>query len=113
MDCKSIEKLIPKFIKNECSPKEEEAFLEHIRHCKECKEELTIQLLLEEGLSRLESGASFDLNAELEKRLNVTNRRKKTQRRLLSAEQAAVIIDILGGALILGLIVALLIWKIQ
>ena len=113
MDCKNIEKLIPKFIKNECTPKEEVFVLEHIKECPECKEELTIQLLLEEGLSRLESGESFDLNAELEKRLQAGKHKKKPRRRLLSQEQAKVIWDIIGGAIIVAVIIGLLIWNIQ
>ena len=110
MDCKSIEKMIPKFIKGECSGKEEEAFLVHIRQCPDCKEELTIQLLLEEGLNRLESGDSFDLNAELEKRLHAAKKKKKARRRLLSPEVAMILIDIIGGAILLAFIVGLLIW---
>lgn len=113
MDCKDFEKLIPKFIKKECTPKEEEILLEHIRECPECKEEVTIQLLLEEGLSRLESGESFDLNAELEKLLAEGTHSKKERRRLLSQEQMVVIVDIIGGAVIIGVIVALLVWNIH
>lgn len=113
MDCKNIEKLIPKFIKDECTPKEEDFILEHIKECPECKEELSIQLLLEEGLSRLESGESFDLNAELEKHLQADKRKKKPRRRLLSPEQAKVIWDIIGGAVIVAVIIGLLIWNIQ
>ena len=80
MDCKNIEKLIPKFLKDECTPKEEALILAHIKECVECKEELTIEFLLAEGLNRLESGESFDLNAELEKRLKEkTDNKKKRQ----------------------------------
>ena len=112
MDCKSIEKIIPKFIKGECTPKEEELFLEHIKMCPECKEELTIQFLLEEGLNRLEDGESFDLNAELEKRINMGEDRKKKKQGWMHSDFAKVIWDILGGAIIIAVIVALLIWKI-
>lgn len=111
MDCKNIEKLIPKFIKNECTLKEEEIFLEHIKGCPECKEELTIQFLLEEGLNRLEDGESFDLNAELEKRLEAGSNHKKGTG-WMHTEIAKVIADIVGGAIILAVIIALLIWKI-
>ena len=112
MDCKSIEKLIPKFIKNECTPKEETMFLEHIKECAECKEELTIEFLLAEGLNRLESGESFDLNAELEKRLKEKSNSKKPRRKWLSPELAVVLWDVIGGFIIVAVIVGLLVWNI-
>ena len=113
MDCKNIEKLIPKFLKNECTPKEEAMILEHIKDCPDCKEELTIELLLEEGLSRLESGESFDLNAELEKRLMEKKHSKKTRQKWITPELAGVIWDIIGGAIIVAIIVGLLVWNIR
>lgn len=113
MNCKEIEKLIPKFIKNECTPKEEAMLLEHIKSCPECKEELTIQFLLSEGLNRLEAGESFDLNKELEKRLTVRVQEKKPRKRLVSPELAVVLGDIIGGAILVAIIVGLLMWSIQ
>lgn len=113
MNCKDIEKLIPKFVKNECTPKEEAMLLEHIKECPECKEELTIQFLLEEGLSRLEAGESFDLKVELEKRLVAREQEKKPRKKLFTLEQAAIIGDIIGGAIIVALIIGLLIWNIH
>lgn len=112
MDCKSIEKLIPKYIKNECSPKEEAMFLAHIKECPECKEELTIAFLLAEGLNRLESGESFDLNAELEKRLKEKSAGKKARRKLLSPELSVIAWDIAGGIIIVAVIIGLLVWNI-
>lgn len=112
MDCKNIEKLISKFLKNECTPKEEAMFLAHIQECAECKEELTIEFLLSEGLNRLESGESFDLNAELEKRIKEKSQTKKTRRKWLSAEVASIVWDIVGGAIIVAVIIGLLIWNI-
>ena len=113
MNCKSVEKLIPKFLKNECTDKEEAVLLEHIKSCPECREEMTIQLLLEEGLNRLESGESFDLNAELEKRLKDKSHEKKTRKKLLNAEARRIFADILTGAIIVAVIVGLLIWQIH
>ncbi len=112
MDCKNIEKLIPKFIKNECTPKEEAMFLAHIHECAECKEELTIEFLLAEGLNRLESGESFDLNVELDKRLREKKHNNKVRRRWMSSETAAIIWDIAGGALVVAIIMGLLIRSI-
>lgn len=112
MDCKSVEKLIPKFLRGECSQKEEEMILAHIRECVDCKEELTIEFLLSEGLNRLEEGESFDLNAELEKRLQEKGQSKKKKRHMITAEAAAIIWDVIGGVVITGVIIGLLLWNI-
>ena len=109
IDCKEIEKLIPGFIKNECTRDEELLLLEHIRKCPICKEELTIQFLLEEGLNRLEAGESFDLNKELEKRLSAREEENKPRKKILTAEQAVVVGDMIGGALVVALIIGLLV----
>ena len=111
MDCKNIEKLIPKFLKDECTPKEEAHILAHIKECVECKEELTIEFLLAEGLNRLESGESFDLNAELEKRLKEKTDNKKKRQKWLSPEAAMIVWDIIGGAVVVAVIIGLLVWS--
>jgi predicted anti-sigma-YlaC factor YlaD len=113
MNCKNYEKLIPRFLKKECTEKEEAVLLEHIRTCPECREEMTIQLLLAEGLNRLESGDSFDLNAELEKRLQSRVHEKKPRKKLLSPEMKVILADILTGAVIVAIVVGLLIWQIH
>ena len=109
MECKQVEKLISQFVKNECTPQEENLLLEHIKQCPECKEELTIQFLLEEGLNHLEAGESFDLNTELEKRLESVREQKNIRKKVLNQELIMVLIDIIGGILIIALIIGLLI----
>ncbi len=114
MNCKDVEKILPAFVRHECSEKEEAIILEHVRSCKECREELTIQLLLAEGLNRLESGDSFDLNVELEKRLKGKEQEKKPRKkRKVNHEMHAIIADIITGAIIVAVIVGLLIWQIH
>lgn len=65
MNCKEVEKMIPLFLEDELDTEDLREFLEHIEKCSECKEELSIQFLVSEGLSRLESGNAFDLQREL------------------------------------------------
>jgi len=113
MNCKEIEKMIPRFINKECTPKEEELMMEHFAHCAECKEELTIQFLLKEGINRLENGESFDLNKELEKRLAEHKGTKKKHRFHLDSEGRRIFLDILTGVLIAGIVFLLLIWKVH
>nr|MBQ8252872.1 zf-HC2 domain-containing protein [Lachnospiraceae bacterium] len=65
MDCKMIQRLIPAFLRDELKGRELMHFLRHMDTCEECKEELTIQYLSSEGISRLEEGKTFDLDREL------------------------------------------------
>lgn len=69
LNCKEADKLIPYFLKNELNNHDLKRFVEHIAGCPDCKEELSIQFLVEEGMNRLEEGGSFDLQSELNKRL--------------------------------------------
>lgn len=69
MNCKTCLKQIPKFINDESELACLSEFIDHIEFCPECKEELTIELLVQEGLNSLESGEAFDINAELHHRI--------------------------------------------
>ena len=57
MDCKETEKKIPSFLQDELDGSRLEEFIAHVENCAECKEELSIQFLVAEGLERLEQGA--------------------------------------------------------
>ena len=113
MNCKEVEKNIPRFLRKECSAKEEIALLEHIIHCPECKEELSIQLLLTEGINRLENGESFDLNKELDKLLKEQANAKKKNKPRMDAEKHRILWDIITGIVIAGIVVLILLWKVQ
>ena len=65
MDCKDAEKKIPYFLQDELDGNGLEEFLEHVESCPDCKEELSIQFLVTEGLERLENGNNFNLQKEL------------------------------------------------
>ena len=65
MKCKDAEKMIPQFLEDELDTEDLHDFLEHIGKCEECKEELSIQFLVTEGLAHLEAGSVFDLKNEL------------------------------------------------
>lgn len=65
MNCKDVEKMIPLFLEDELDTEDLREFMEHMEKCDECKEELTIQFLVEEGMARLETGNVFDLQNEL------------------------------------------------
>lgn len=69
MDCKETNKMIPGFLSQELNSRELKGFMEHISVCEECKEELSIQFLIQEGMASLEDGTTFDLQNELDRLL--------------------------------------------
>lgn len=73
--CKEFEKLIPGFIARELDYPTLNGFYEHWEKCDECKEELSIQFLVREGMQRLEKGDAFDLQSELDQRLEEARRK--------------------------------------
>lgn len=74
MDCKEFEKKIPAFVANNMEYKELKSFMEHAQGCPECTEELTIQVLISEGMVHLEDGGNFDLQNEIRWRLEDAER---------------------------------------
>ena len=77
MDCKEFERMIPDFIARKLDYQKLIIFSEHMETCKDCEEELVIQLLVSEGMLRLEEGNAFDLQNELEERLEEAKRKIK------------------------------------
>ena len=98
MNCKETEKKIPYFLQDELDGSKLEEFVEHVETCPECKEELSIQFLVAEGLERLESGNNFNLQKELLMKLENARHRIGVHRMLwytlmcLEAAVAAAII---------------------
>ncbi len=66
--------MIPQFLADDLTTEELREFMEHIENCTDCKEELTIEFLVSEGLVRLENGAVFDLQKELSERIATAER---------------------------------------
>ena len=83
MDCKEVEKKIPSFLQEELGGVSLEEFMAHIESCPECEEELTIQLLVTEGLEHLEEGNNFNLEDELMIKLEDAGHRIRVHRTLL------------------------------
>lgn len=104
MNCKEEEKMIPAFLQDDLDSKAMEQFIEHIESCPECKEELSIQFLVSEGLERLEAGNNFNLQNALLTRLEDARHQVKVhnglQYTLLCLEVAV------GTAVLIALIIA-------
>jgi len=69
MDCKQFVKRIPDFLMRDMDYHDLKQFCTHAKTCDNCKEELTIQFLVSEGITHLEAGDAFDLNKELDSRM--------------------------------------------
>ena len=106
--CEEAERLIPHFLKDELQTKTMEAFLRHIEGCPACREELSIQYLVAEGLSRLEEGETFDFNAGLSRKLEGAGRRVRFHRR---AQIAALLLELLIVLGLAGVIVRLFVFS--
>lgn len=98
MNCKEAEKKIPSFLRDDLDGSKLEEFVEHIENCSECKEELSIQFLVVEGLERLEEGNNFNLQEELLMKLGDAEHRIGVHRMLwyiLLCLEAAVVAAII------------------
>ena len=96
LDCKECERLIPDFIEGNLEYFALKHFCDHIKSCQECKEELTIQFLVTEGMARLEDGDAFDLNRELDKRLEEAKRRINRSDKVLNFGALLELISMVG-----------------
>lgn len=80
MNCKEAEKKIPFFLDDELDGDDLAEFVGHIEECPECKEELSIQFLVSEGLEQLEQGNSFNLQDALLETLDDADDRIRVNR---------------------------------
>lgn len=83
MDCKKTQKSIQDFIEDRLEGKELEIFLQHVETCENCREELSIQYLITEGMQRLEKGSTFDLQKELEQKIEGAKKKIGVRRRAI------------------------------
>lgn len=104
MTCKDAEKMIPLFIQDKLNYTELEQFLDHIDLCPNCKEELSIQFLITEGMVRLEDGSAFDLGKELQNLMEISKTRvriHKGMQYLGIGLEAAALLAILAVILVI------------
>jgi len=98
MECKTFEKRIPDFLKRKLDYVTLKNFMDHMEQCPECKEELTIQFLMDEGLVRLEEGSAFDLKKELFVKLEEASKRIKRHDKMVQIGAFFEYMVMLGAA---------------
>lgn len=84
MDCKKTRKNINRFITDGLEGRALQDFMKHVEYCEECKEELSIQYLVAEGMLHLEKGSVFDLNGQLEKKMESARRKVRSRKRVIA-----------------------------
>lgn len=95
MECKDIEGLVPDFIDRKLDYATTKMFLEHIGNCTQCKEELNIQFLVNEGLVRLEEGEAFDLQKEMHELIGTARKKVRVHERFLKHGRIAEVLILL------------------
>ncbi len=99
--------MIPSFIGDEISYEELERFMKHIEECESCREELSIQFLVEVGLNSLEAGDTFDLQQELNIALEEAEKRVQVYRFF---KQSVFVLGCIGNVSALLAVILLLIY---
>ena len=106
MECKEFERLIPDFIEDKLDYPTLKQFYEHMNVCAECKEELVIQFLVTEGIQRLEDGNAFDLQKELNTRMEDARKKIRVNSTFL---RLGLIMEIAAVCLLAGIVLWILI----
>lgn len=69
MNCIECKKKIKDFLNDSLNTRQTVDFVNHVNECPECMEELSVDFLVNEGLKRLDSATSFNLEEELKEKL--------------------------------------------
>ena len=90
MDCREACAKVQDYIQNRLSPDELKPFLEHIKCCGECREEMEIYYILQMGLRQMdEDNDHYDLAAALERKLQISEHRVRRRHAFLVFKYAA------------------------
>ena len=102
--CNEVQKNIPAFIENDLDSTDTINFVNHVRSCKTCMEELSVEYLVLVGVKRLDSASAFNLNQELDDLIDI-NEQKARQKKQTSffIFLGALLAAIVGGYFLSGL----------
>ena len=104
MDCKEFAGLIQDFLGDRLDEMKLSEFLEHVDECENCKDELRIQYLIYEGLERLETGATFDVDKDLAEWMELQRKRLRNRNGIKKTAIAAEILTIPAFMIVLMVI---------
>lgn len=104
MDCIECKKLIKGFLSDSLTQKQTVEFVEHVKSCAECMEELSIEFLVTEGVKRLDTATSFDLTRELEEKISASYNKAKLYKKLTVISIIATIVLAFSLGLVLSVL---------
>lgn len=81
IDCKEANRLIPGFVNRTLSLQDTVAFVNHVKNCRSCKEELTIQYLVYRGFDEAVSSGEYNLITKLDREIKDAELRIEEKRR--------------------------------
>ena len=86
MTCREAERLVMPYINGSITDEELKAFVEHIDHCPDCREELEIYFTVDVGIRQLdEESGTYNIKGALENALDVSRQRIHTLNLLQNA----------------------------
>lgn len=104
MDCKEFRSLIRAFMRDNLDEYRLAEFLEHYDECEDCRDELRIQYLIYEGLERLESGDTFDVDRDLANMMGLERKRLRTRTAIKKTAIAWEILTIATFTIVMSVI---------
>lgn len=104
LDCKQFSGEIQDFLDENLDDAQMGTFLEHLDSCEDCREELTIQYLIREGLDRVETGETFNVQTDLEAFVETQRKRLISREHLVRAAAAAEILTMAAFVVVMCLI---------
>lgn len=101
MDCRTAEGMVSRYLNHTLTIEELEAFLEHVKSCSSCYEELETYFIVQEAMQKLDTAGregNLDFKNLLEEDLQRAE--KHVQRRKLLRFLAILLICLLTGTLL-------------
>lgn len=94
LTCREIISMIPDYLNNNLSDRQLEKFLEHIRHCSSCYEELETNFMVDRTVRYLDKPGSADTSFDLKPllRRDLEKKEKQLKEKKISRSFQAVII---------------------
>lgn len=90
MDCREAQRMIRPFLKNDLNEQDKYAFIMHVKTCKECMDELSLEFIATEGVNLLDNNPNIDLNEELNRIIDLGVHRNHVRRHMRASFVAIV-----------------------
>lgn len=103
MDCREAEKCISPYIEHSLDWDRQREFLQHIRGCQDCLEELELHYMLEVGLDEKDLHNEYDLIGGLEEELENAENEMQLRNRLQVVNAVLTTLAVVGIILCMGI----------